>query len=32
MGSLWILMAWVVQFSVHRKFTISRRSAVKDWD
>ena len=32
MGSLWILMGWVVQFSVHRKFTISRRSAVKDWD
>ena len=32
MGSLWILMAWVVQFSVHRKFTISRRSAVQDWD
>lgn len=30
MGSLWILMGWVVQFSVHRKFTISRRSAVKD--
>ncbi len=32
MGSLWILMGWVVQFSVHRKFTISRRSAVQDWD
>ena len=30
MGSLWILMGWVVQFSVHRKFTISRRSAVKN--
>ena len=32
MGLLWILMAWVVQFSIHRKFTISRRSAVQEWD
>ena len=32
MGLLWILMAWVVQFSIHRKFSISRRSAVQEWD
>ena len=31
-GLLWVLMAWVVQFSVHRKIILKKTPVTPDWD